>query len=402
MKNIKTQLKGLGLTYSFIDKKMKKNIYLIALVFVYGSSIGQTLSDKAKYELDSLTTEQEAISLKDLGCKLFDNVRDDSVRIFFAGENFIQKKNNDFSLSIFRYLNNKKGVNSFVMETPYSVKYMFDSWVKNKEEIFFYGKVNGLKNYNSIKYKELFKELYIEKVENNKSFNLHSIDIEYDLLQAINCIGVIMGRHPSKVEKVKEIEEKVDYAHIVDYDIKYQESLVVELSELLNSDKSYFKILFKDDYIYFKKIIEGMMRKLEFDRIMLKDGEIIAGNYREKILYENLKEILELEPESKFYAQIGAIHLLDNVLLEKVKRLWGINTLESLSNLIKKDNIKTYKIWYWYDKITVTFYYPNNAKYLSNISDSSKGKINIINLEKCQSLFPELSLEFDKIIITKY
>ncbi|MCB9195213.1 MAG: hypothetical protein H6598_03225 [Flavobacteriales bacterium] len=256
------------------------------------------------------------------------------IRVYLTGENHnFLHQNYKTQLKIFKFLHENKGVDHYIFEFGEGAIYLFNRYLEGESDIteivddaIFNQQVDFLKE---------LKEYYDEQKLAGTPFELHSADLDHNMgltFAALNhSIGDVVA-HDSVDIEFSAIRNLADYYRQYsngfygtnyysnqrswDYNVYNYSPKTINVSnsirplvETYNQKRNYFKECLGDRFEAFDKIMSSLVKSQVFMEYA-QDYAIQSAGYRENAIYNKVLSLAELDPESKFYGQLGVCHLL--------------------------------------------------------------------------------------------
>lgn len=332
-------------------------------------------------------------------------------RVFISGENHEETKVNiEIELSLMKYLNEKGNVRNMILELGYSRGYMLDKYINGDSSYF-----NLLIATTSYRYLRFYRNLrtYNQSLPPDRRIRVHGIDVERFpddapvLLDKLLPAGKPVPEQIAfTVESIRsyaryyflginhrigtELPDDEDGVHNNYYWYYYKQfkdgKVIDTLLEEYKRNRNDFMTFLGGDSAVFDKIIQSMKDFRLYTSYKSMPQEYI---FRERLMFANLKELLDQNPEEKYFGQFGRCHIsLKEIDYEcewwafssLVKRLNESEYKDQVLNiaLFYKDNFDDLRGWNKEDRS-----YDELYKYLY---DATPGDYNLYKVNSQDSL----------------
>lgn len=226
-------------------------------------------------------------------------------KVFFLGELHNYNSADNLAYDMFNKLKKDCNVKTYCYESSKSTEYIFNYCKKN-------GNIES--NIKSVSLDILLKQFFRDIVEpvssdfrKNDSLKFICYDIETDLFNSLTvCNHILSG------SENKEVFSKIIYD--IEFPALRAKKTYLQCHNFINYFEKdtllFFNNLDNYNYIYIKKIIDGIKPGIIFDSLYKLNKNEDAFNFREKYIAENLLEVFKNKSNSNIFIQIGINHII--------------------------------------------------------------------------------------------
>ncbi len=283
-------------------------------------------------------------------------------RVFVSGENHEETNVNiEIELNLIKYLNEKGNVKNLILELGYSRGYMLDKYI-NEDSSYF----NLLIATTSYRYLRFYRNLrkYNQSLPSERRIRVHGIDVErfpddapvlldkllpadkpipdaiaftVESIRAYARYYLLGINHRGGYENIDDNEEDEDvyndkyYWHF--YEQFKDEKVIDTMLQEYKRNRSGFMTFLSSDSLVFDNIIQSMKDYRLYQSYKRMPQEYI---FRERLMFANLKELLDQNPEEKYFGQFGRCHI-------SLKEIDYECEWWAFSSLVKRLNESEYK-----------------------------------------------------------
>lgn len=348
----------------------------------------------------------------------------DKYRFYFTGEKHDHRGNTNIELALLEQLVNDRKVNTYLLENSYSGEYLLKKFLNSPD--------TNLENnpYTSLLYrnkKKDFDEYYlplyklIDSTPQNLKPEIRGIDIEMNLGQAYRVLHFIISGHKTNDSTLLVFTSELEKAGR-----SKGKRRLYSTAEMLDTTFSmqydFFKQMLGRDFTDFEKIVQGIKAGKTWLMNMDTSNYQLAFETREEYMFQNVKEIVEANPNANFFGQFGFTHVVG------YRELWlgKITNWNSLANRIENElqlPICRTIIFYTKTLSKKIKYAAVQSQYEKLFEEFAEERLTIFNLNKPESPFRhgsspvkrkycetftgkdypvDISLEFNYLIINNY
>ncbi len=245
--------------------------------------------------------------------------------VFFTGENHtFTKENNQIELEMLKYLNKQVNLQHFIIELGYARGYMLNAYINNDTTYF-----DCLRHTTSPKYIELYQAMRKLNLSLpiEKRIQVHGVDVERFTDDGPILLNELL---PKNVEAPKTIEfdlevlktyaeyaknkyfsyssrtEEPAYNNISYYSSGFNEKGSIDsiISQYYLHQADY-KLHLASNYEVFDKVILSLTELRKWQNFSQLPHQTI---YRERMIYNNISQLILKYPDGKFFGQFGRCH----------------------------------------------------------------------------------------------
>ena len=345
-------------------------------------------------------------------------------KIFFIGENHNFKKSNvGLQLKMFKYLYETADVRAILFESGKARGWLVNEYVQTGDTTY----MDILDQYSFNYYAELYEGLksFNDSLPEDKKIQVIGIDVERSLPTSIKVLELLVPEDKTPPESIRldiesllglvknfdqqnlsleqeQDEDKEDDYYYFDYYGVNPETSVKEIIQNFDSLKTDYQTFLGDKYDFFEEVlleIEEGQKWYDY-----RNSRMIQSDYfREEYMYQRMLDLVEKNPDLKFFGQFGRCH----TTLQIVERNWcdwyNFNSLASRLNNGVNENLK--------DKImAIGVFYTNNIdRYpkisfddnISSIVDKLEEKegLHLVGVAKDTTVSEDLKKYFQYVIV---
>lgn len=292
---------------------------LLLIIFVGLNGSGSW----AQAPVDSLT--QDSLDLMDLAqpIKLAGDANfasfsllDSSVsdyQFFFTGEEHYQKINTRLQWQFLRYLHQRAGVRTLILETGFSYSVLINAYLKTGNDKLL-NKALAVSPICPENHRKLFRLIrrYNESLPATERIYVLGIDLEYEPELSLQALNYLMP-HDDYPKSIARDLKKLRKLHRSRY---YEEGEVRRLFKRLQADMETnidaHLLYWGDNFPTAAYIVDNTVRGQVFGSFQLVMREILEDKSlwaeREQRMFENFLLLRQHVPEGNYYGQFGTLH----------------------------------------------------------------------------------------------
>jgi hypothetical protein len=283
----------------------------------------------------------------------------DTKDIFILGENHTYlESNTKMWVKTFKYLHQKAGVRTIVVEYGEASVYLVNQYIKTGDKKY----RDIIKNYAFPEYADAYDELqsYYESCDSSEKFEVIGIDLERGVHGGVKLLSLLLPEdqtpHDSIGLHVESIFGLTTYQDIVIFDKLEKEREkddddITTIRKLLNNyynkysvkntlkrvvenfnkfPEHYKSLVGEEDFPLFKRTVNNI-ETLQQWNVLEEEDAIQDYNYRERFMYNNFINLIQTRG-GKYFGQFGRCHAAQD-LVEKNSCEWYY--FKSLANRLK-------------------------------------------------------------------
>ncbi|XMB87075.1 erythromycin esterase family protein [Mycoplasmatota bacterium WC44] len=245
----------------------------------------------------------------------------DNSEVILVGENHLVDKNYELKLLMMKYLIENYDEVTYIKESGYIDGLLLQKYIDTGDKeildkAFSVYKEATIENYNYW----INLHDYISKLPERKKIKIVGIDIEWNMIRAVDYLQNMLLNKNLKDEEYEMfkfvfmvndfVSEELNKLNHKEFHIAFDNVIDFyrEFSEQHN--KSEYKNILDDEYFEFIMIVKGIIDTYDFYYIAdrLEDGFSQASVVRERAIYENFMSVYERDGESKYFGFWGGLH----------------------------------------------------------------------------------------------
>lgn len=270
--------------------------------------------------------------------KLFKDSLDESSCFFFTGECHL-KKDYRYSLVLFENLYQHHRVRKIIIEFPNEFEFGFNKYIndpapKNTDYLDLFA-TEMLKNQEDCKeFLEKIRLLNMSVSSDKEKIHIICPDINRSIYYAL--LSIASSTDPEKINNLEIYESfmkifKLKRRHFDDNQYEKAVTLVYEIKKFLDVYENDFRNIYKDDFVKMKKTID----KLHNTTVLYQTYKVIPDSIREQIMFENIFDDYQQNPEVSYYGNFGLYHTMLNCHIDDVT-LGGLQVKNSLAQRLNE------------------------------------------------------------------
>jgi len=245
-------------------------------------------------------------------------------RIFFTGENHTYRSENaNIALTLQEFLHEKAGVKNLIIEFGYARGYMIDAYINGDSTYLEKLKNTSFNEY--IAYYEGLKQLN-DSLPKKEKLSVYGVDIERFDEDAFILLDLMVPKEKTAPKEIAfDLEVIAAYAvYCSNHRNRYYPRIKTENTNYFNrnsfhsastvdsiltayqAQKNLYQNFIPDSqFIVFNNIMESL---IEYRKWQNYNGTPHQGVYRERTIYQNIKNLMDANPSEKFFGQFGRCH----------------------------------------------------------------------------------------------